>query len=215
MIDRAGNAFSVPPTTAEVMEIPLFPLNAVLFPGGHLPLRIFEPRYLEMVSNCMKENIGFGICLISDGNETDTVAQSRRIGTLCEISYFNRQPDGLLGITASGKQRFQILSKRIAQNQLVYAQVSLLPLEPSAPIEIKFAATISLLESLFKQLGQPYTRMVKNYDCASWVSSRLCELLPIDLRLKQQFLELEDPLARINALWVILQAMARNKPDSD
>ena len=196
------------------LEIPLFPLNTVLFPNGHLPLRIFEPRYLEMVSDCMKTNSGFGICLIKSGEETGTVADTHDIGTLCEISYFNTHSDGLLGITASGKQRFRILSRHIENNQLIYARVKLLDSETSMPIDMKYSATVSLLESLFNQLGQPYTRMEKHYDCASWVSSRLTELLPIELKKKQHFLEMTDPHARIEALWTILQSMARTKPET-
>jgi hypothetical protein len=199
--------------TEEIFEIPLFPLNTVLFPGGQLPLRIFEPRYLDMISNCMKNESDFGICLIKTGSETGRAPEVYNTGTLCDISYFNMQSDGLLGITANGKQRFTIVEKRVLENQLILAKVQVLEQEPSVPIEIKFAPTVSLLESLFQQLGQPYTRMTKHYDCCSWVSSRLTELLPMDLSKKQNFLEMDDPVSRLEAIWTLLQALAKNKAE--
>jgi len=193
------------------MTIPLFPLNTVLFPGGQLPLRIFEPRYLDMISNCMKHESDFGICLIKSGSETGKAPEVYRVGTLCDISYFNMQSDGLLGITANGKKRFRIIDHRVKDNQLIVADVEVMEMEPSVPIELKYAPSITLLENLFQQLGQPYTRMKKHYDCASWVSSRLTELLPIELAKKQNFLEMDDPSARIEAIWILLQALAKSK----
>lgn len=195
----------------ETLTIPLFPLNAVLFPGGQLPLRIFEPRYLDMISNCMKNESGFGICLIKSGEETGKAPEVHKLGTLCDISYFNMQSDGLLGITAQGKQRFRILEKQVLENQLIVAEVQLLEQEASVPIELKYAPSVSLLENLFQQLGQPYTRMKKHYECASWVSSRLTELLPIELIKKQGFLEMDDPISRLDAVWTLLQTLAKSK----
>ena len=192
-------------------KIPLFPLNTVLFPGGQLPLRIFEPRYLDMVSDCMKHESDFGICSIKSGSETGMAPEIYNIGTLCDISYFNMQSDGLLGITANGKQRFQIIDKTVMDNQLIVATIEELEMEPSVPIELKYAPTVTLLENLFQQLGQPYTRMKKHYECCSWVSSRLTELLPIELAKKQAFLEMDDPLSRIEAIWILLQSLAKSK----
>ncbi|MGD8571467.1 MAG: LON peptidase substrate-binding domain-containing protein, partial [Gammaproteobacteria bacterium] len=91
------------------LSIPLFPLHTVLFPKGTLPLRIFEPRYLDMVSTCMKVGQGFGICLIKEGSEVGKAAETYETGTLTEISYFNVDANGMLCITAQGTQRFHIL----------------------------------------------------------------------------------------------------------
>jgi len=192
-------------------RVPLFPLNTVLFPGGQLPLRIFEPRYLDMISDCMKNESDFGICLIRSGSETGTAPEVYNIGTLCDISYFNMQADGLLGITANGKQRFQIVDKTVMDNQLIIANIEVLETEPSVPLELKYAPMVTLLENLMQQLGQPYTRMHKHYECSSWVSSRLTELLPIELPKKQAFLELDDPISRIEGVWALLQSLAKSK----
>ncbi len=187
--------------------IPLFPLHAVLFPGGTLPLRIFEPRYLDMVSDCMKTEKGFGVCLIRKGSETGKAADTYEIGTLSEICYFNKQPDGLLGITALGQQRFKILSQQVQPNQLTLAEVTLLDNEQTSPLPKEFDHTATTLRRLLEQLGYPFIKMETQYHDASWVSSRLSELLPIRLEQKQYFLQLDDPLQRLERLSALMDEM--------
>lgn len=189
------------------ITIPLFPLHAVLFPGGTLPLRIFEPRYLDMVSDCMKAEKGFGVCLIREGSEVGKAADTYEIGTLSEICYFNKQPDGLLGITAHGQQRFKILTQEVQANQLTLAEVSLLENEQSCPLPEEFSRTTDTLRRLLEQLGYPFIKMETSYDDASWVSSRLAELLPIRLEQKQYFLQLDDPLQRLERLSALMDEM--------
>lgn len=189
----------------ETQTIPLFPLHSVLFPGGKLPLRIFEPRYLDMVSNCFKSGKGFGICLIREGSEVGKAAETYETGTLSEITYFNKQVDGLLGITVTGKQRFHILSKEIRGNQLTIAEVELLPNEQESHIPEQYKPAVEVLKKLFSQLGYPFLKMEKRYDDASWVSSRLSELLPIRLEQKQYFLQLDDPVQRLERLTCLLE----------
>ncbi len=189
------------------VTIPIFPLHAVLFPGGTLPLRIFEPRYLDMVSACMKEDKGFGVCLIKEGSEVGKAADTYETGTLSEISYFNQQPDGLLGITAQGKQRFKILSTEIQSNQLTMAEVELLDNENPCPLPEQFSDAAKVLQGLLEQLGYPFIKMEKHYDEASWVGSRLAELLPIRLEQKQYFLQLDDPIQRMERLAALLEDM--------
>lgn len=186
------------------ITIPLFPLHTVLFPSGTLPLRIFEPRYLDMVSHCMKTDIGFGICLIREGSEVGKAANTYEIGTLSEITYFNQQSDGLLGITARGQQRFRILSTEVQPNQLTMAEVEPLDNETSSDLPQEFTGAAKTLRSLLGQLGQPFIRMEKHYEDAGWVGSRLTELLPIRLEQKQYFLQLDDPIQRLERLTALL-----------
>lgn len=186
------------------LSIPIFPLHTVLFPEGTLPLRIFEPRYLDMISNCMKTETGFGVCLIREGSEVGKAADTYETGTLCDIDYFNQQPDGLLGITARGKQRFHILSTEIQSNQLTMAKVELLENEASATLPAQYTACADILRNLLEQLDYPFAKMEKHYEDASWVSSRLAELLPIRLEQKQYFLQLDDPLQRLERLSALL-----------
>jgi len=189
------------------LSIPLFPLHAVLFPGGTLPLRIFEPRYLEMVSTCMKENKGFGVCLIREGSEVGKAANTYDVGTLSEICYFNQQADGLLGITAKGVQRFRILSTDVKPNQLTIAEVELIENEQPGKLPEKFSSAAEILRGLMEQLGYPFIKIEKKYDDASWVGSRLAELLPIRLEQKQYFLQLDDPIQRLERLSEMLTDM--------
>ena len=185
--------------------IPIFPLHTVLFPGGTLPLRIFEARYLDMISQCMKDGCGFGVALIREGSEVGKAADTFDTGTLSEIAYFNQQPDGLLGITARGQQRFQIISKEVQPNQLTVAEVTLLDNEAAQPLPQKYSAAADTLRGLLEQLDQPFINMEKHYDDASWVGCRLAELLPIRLEQKQYFLQLDDPIQRLERLMALLE----------
>ena len=189
------------------LTIPLFPLHTVLFPQGVLPLRIFEPRYLEMISTCLKNEQDFGICLIRTGSEVGDAAETYAIGTVSEITYFNRQADGLLGITVSGKQRFQILSKEVQANQLTMAEVELLPNDQPRSIPPQYQKVVDVLRKIFDQLGYPFIKLEKRYDDASWVSSRLAELLPLRLEQKQQLLQLDDPLQRLEQIKHLLASL--------
>ena len=102
----------------KTIQLPLFPLHTVLFPGGPLPLRIFEARYLDMVSQCLQEDSGFGVCMIRHGREVGEPASTENMGVVARIVDWHQRHDGLLGITAIGEQRFRIASVRIQDNQL-------------------------------------------------------------------------------------------------
>lgn len=189
------------------LQIPLFPLQTVLFPGGPLPLRIFEPRYLDMVSHCLKSGTGIGVVLIRDGSEVGVAATTHEVGTVSQITYWNRLSNGILGITVRGEQRFQILSQQVQSSQLVLADVELIPNDPELAIPHKYQPMVSFLHQIIEQLEPPYTTMPTKYDDASWISARLVELLPMDLSQKQLFLKLDDPIQRLDRLDAILQDM--------
>ena len=155
----------------------------------------------------MKEEKGFGVCLIREGSEVGKAANTYDVGTLSEICYFNQQADGLLGITAKGVQRFRLISTSVKPNQLTIAEVELIENEPYCPLPKKFSAAAEILRSLLDQLGYPFIKMEKKYDDASWVGSRLAELLPIRLEQKQYFLQLDDPIQRLERLGEVLTDM--------
>lgn len=190
-----------------IITIPLFPLNAVLFPGGVLPLRIFEPRYLDMVSDCLKSDTGIGVVLIRDGAETGIAADTFEIGTLSHISYWHKRSNGILGITLKGEQRFRVLSHSIKKNQLIMAEVELLASPPVTKIPNGYDHMVLLLQQIISQLEPPYTTMPTNYECADWVSARLTELLPLALTDKQDLLYLDDVLERFSKLEDLLSKM--------
>ncbi len=188
------------------MRVPLFPLNTVMFPGGVLPLRIFEPRYLDMVSQCLRDEMLIGVIQIrGDGKEVGQAAETYDVGTLSIISYWNRRPDGLLGITLRGTQRFQVLSHEVQHDQLIMAEVE--PLLESTPVAMndKYQAMASLLRKIIAQLEPPYTTMPTQYDDLEWISARLCELLPMPMEYKQELLEYDDIIDRIEQLYSLIK----------
>jgi Lon protease-like protein len=188
-----------------LLSVPLFPLNTVLFPGGVLPLRIFEPRYLDMVSDCLRHNTEIGVIQIQDGNEVGEAAHTYRVGTLSMISYWNRRNDGLLGITLRGTRRFQILDAEVKPDQLIVANVEVLPNCPGLAIQQKYQGMAGLLRKIISQLEPPYTTMPAHYDDLEWISARLVELLPMPLDFKQELLEHDDIFLRIERLVALIQ----------
>jgi len=188
------------------VNIPLLPLHTVLFPGGVLPLRIFEPRYLDMISTCLRESSPFGVCLIRAGQETGLAASTCEVGTLVRISWFERRPDGLLGIDVDGVQRFRILQSAVQNDQLILANIELLADEPACAMPAEWQSLVSLLQTMLAQLQFPYARLTPRYDDAVWVSARLAELLPLKLELKQALLQTDDPLLRLQKLQAAIEA---------
>jgi len=187
--------------TAAAHDIPLFPLNTVLFPGGMLSLRVFERRYLDLVRDCARNGGGFGVCLILQGREVGEAAVPAAIGTLAHIVDFYTQPDGLLGICVNGGRRFHVGRSRVRDNGLAHGEVQLLPDEPVVAIPPQFQLLATILERLLDKSGHAHSKAPRqNYDDAGWVGFRLAEALPIDNRERQHLLQLCDPLERLDQL---------------
>lgn len=176
------------------MEIPLFPLNTVLFPGGPLPLRVFEPRYLDMISRCLRHDTPFGVVLIKDGREAGR-ATTHDVGTLATVVDWYQGSDGILGITALGSGRFRLLAGDRQDDGLYTGEVELLSEPPPMPLPHSYRALPQILESVMNDLGRLYEDLERNFDNAVWVAHRFIEILPIGLEQKQAWLESEDILA--------------------
>ncbi len=181
-------------------EIALFPLNTVLFPGGPLPLRIFETRYTDMVRRCMREQSAFGVVLIRAGVEVGEVASAAEIGTSARIVDFYQLPDRLLGITCLGEKRFRVVSRHRQPDGLNLGTVEWLPEEPKTAVPGEYQHLSDLLRKVLPELGDIYQTVPTHFDDASWVGSRLVEILPISLGDKQACLEMEDPVQRLARL---------------
>lgn len=178
--------------------LPIFPLQAVLFPGGALNLRIFEPRYLDMVRACARDAAGFGVCLILEGREAGEAAMPAAVGTLARITDFCTLPDGLLGIGAEGGERFQVTTTHVRDNGLVQGEVRFWPDEAVVPVPAEHGLLATILERLLEQIGGPMAKVDRcRFDDASWVGFRLAELLPLAQAEKQQLLQLTDPMQRL------------------
>ena len=189
-------------------EIPLFPLNTVLFPRGPLPLRIFETRYTDMVKRCMREQSGFGVVLLREGREAGAPVSFCQVGTSARIVDFNLLPDGLLGISCHGERRFRVQRAWVADDGLNMAEVEWLDASPglarSSPDSLAIPETYrhlaDLLRKVLPELGEIYSTLEPRFEDAEWVSARLTEILPISLDDKQYCLELDDPLQRLELI---------------
>ncbi len=179
--------------------LPLFPLNAVLLPGGLLPLRIFEARYLDMVSECLRENKGFGVCLIRNGRETGEVADVYHTGTRVHIVDWEQHPDGLLGIWVRGDVKFRVIETEVRPDQLLVGKVQYEPSERRTPLPEEFLDLKVLLQHIIEQIESPLSQQ-QQIDDAGWVAGRLIEWLPLELEHKQKLLEMNDPLSRLFCL---------------
>ncbi len=128
------------------------------------------------------------------------VSSISEVGTAARIIDFDQMPDGLLGIVCSGEQKFRVEDRRVAADGLNVGTVTWLPPEPAQPLPPQYAHLWQLLRKVLPQLGDAYSMLPTNFDDAGWVSSRLVEILPISLADKQECLELDDPLARLERI---------------
>ena len=182
-----------------VRELPLFPLSTVLFPGGPLPLRIFEPRYLDMVSRCLREQSGFAVVMVSEGDEAAATTSFAAMGTEARIVDFDRLDDGLLGISCIGRERIRVLDAWCEPDGLNRGRVIDIDADPVVPVPEGQAWLAEVVRRVLPEAGSVY-RYVELRDDAAWIGNRLAELLPLSLTEKQALLELADQLERLAAL---------------
>lgn len=180
--------------------IPLFPLQTVLFPGGPLPLRIFETRYTDMVGRCAREQKPFGVVLIQEGEEAGEVSTTAAVGCTARIADFYTLQDGLLGISCLGEHKFRAERVWREADGLNVAEVSWLADEPRIALAPDYSRLADIVRRAMSELEEHYQHVEKRFDDASWVGSRLAELLPLRLPDKQALLEMADPVARLDAL---------------
>lgn len=181
-------------------SLPLFPLHTVLFPGGVLPLRIFERRYLDLVADCLRNDRGFGVCLIRSGHEVGAAAEAFTVGTLASIQDWDNTPEGLLAITVRGERRFRVLESEVRADQLSVARIEWIEEAPAVALPLEYAPLARLLEHLLDDLDPPFKDLPRALNDAGWVGARLIELLPLDPLEKQALLELDDPLRRLTTV---------------
>ena len=202
-------------------EISVFPLGTVLFPGGPLPLRIFEPRYLDMVSDCLRNERPFGVCLIRSGAEVGEPAEPHRTGTLARIVDWGRDDRGILTIDAVGEARFRLGETRTAPDRLLVGACEPL-VEERAEVPAAYRPLARLARTLTGRLAEQYRHVPSppaedSPDTATWTGYRLAELLPIPMPHRQNLLEMNDPVARLRRIdrVVALMAEAARSDDSE
>jgi Lon protease-like protein len=192
------------------LDLPLFPLGTVLYPGGQLSLRIFERRYLDMVRECARTGGSFGVCLILEGQEAGAPALPAAVGTLAHIVDFHNREDGLLGILAEGGERFRVMRTRVRSDGLVRGDVDTWPVEPTHEVPVELALLQSILERLIETMAPQWRHAPRHrYDDASWLGFRLAELLPLQADEQQRLLEITNPVQRLAELRDILPRFQR------
>ena len=190
------------------MSYPLFPLNTVLFPGCILDLQIFEARYLDMVSACMRRGEGFGVVALLEGREVGEAA--RRFSTLgCEalIRDFQQRPNGLLGIRVEGGRRLRVGEVSVQADQLTLAEVSWLDEAEDAPLLAEHADLAALLSALAEHplvAGLGMGGVVAGQQA---LANQLAYLLPFAIEQKLQLLQLDAPLQRLELIQHLLDRM--------
>jgi uncharacterized protein len=186
-------------------QLPLFPLHTVLVPGASLGLRIFEPRYLDLVRECGRSGSGFGVCLLLQGEEDDPGAVPAAVGTLARIEDFGTGDDGLLTLQVRGVRRFRALDTRVRDNGLAVASVEWLAPDPDDELRPEHGLLAELLRRILEQVGDAAAQPSPvQLDDAAWVGWRLAELLPLEDPQRQALLQEDDPHARLDQLLRLL-----------
>jgi len=187
-------------------EIPIFPLSTVLFPGGMLPLRIFEQRYLEMTKICIRDNSPFGVCLIREGHEVGNPAVPHTVGCTAHILRWDMPHLGLFHLMTEGGSVFRILEQWSSRTGLLQAQVELEPRAPEVALPEAFQPLAALLETIMSKVGADRFPSPARLDDAAWVAYRLAESLPLEASLRQQLLEVRDPLLALDEVKTFLRS---------
>jgi Lon protease-like protein len=185
-------------------NLPLFPLQSVLFPGAQLQLRVFEARYLDLVSRCLREQQPFGAICLRQGNEVrsadDESVLLETTGVLAKLEEVDAEQAGVLRVRCLGTQRFEIDEPLQQSDGLWVARAWLIDDDAAvAPAETMVATVRALanaIGALERKGGSPFVKPYR-FDEAGWVANRWCELLPISLAAKQKLMALEDPQMRL------------------
>ena len=208
-------------TPLTLQRLPLFPLETVLFPGGWLPLRIFEVRYLDMIRRCHDVQAPFGVVCLTSGSEVETASgrasgpeRFHSVGTLAHIEHLAQPQQGMLNVQCRGQQRFQIDHAEKLKHGLWVADVTLLDHDLAAPVVGELSGTANHLQQLLRKLATqdvdsaqlplqpPYA-----WNDAGWVANRWAELLPLPTSTKQRLMAMDSPMVRLELVSDLLEQL--------
>ncbi len=194
-------------------ELPLFPLSTVLFPYGRMPLQIFEPRYVDLVSDCLKHETEFGVVWIREGNEVvvDTdhaMPRLAQIGCTARIVDWDALPRGRLGVTIEGHTKFRVLATQQRPNYLVVADVEMLPEDELHAIPEHASDLVEVLRQLSEHPLVARLKVEPNVADAGRLTNQLAQLLPIPAAEKFALLIESDPLQRLDRLLLTLEQIS-------
>ena len=185
--------------------LPLFALRMVLFPEAVLGLKVFEARYLDLMSDCMRTRQPFGVICLSQGAEaglSPTTPKFEAVGVLAHIDEVDAEQTGILRVQCTGGQRFRLIQPAVqSANGLWKAHITLVPQDPVRVPGPAMQPTVTALAETIKKLqerdAEPFAQPYR-LDDAGWVANRWCELLPVPLAAKQKLMELDDPVIRLS-----------------
>ncbi|MGY4830802.1 LON peptidase substrate-binding domain-containing protein [Sphaerotilaceae bacterium SBD11-9] len=187
----------------ELISLPLFPLQAVLFPGGLLSLKVFEARYLDLISSSLRESTPFGVVALRQGSDVHKPGQPvvmEEIGTLAQVMDVDSARPGILQVRCRGMQRFAVKSREQQADGLWLAQAKLLGdddiITPTAALLDTVRGLANAIATLKQQGSEPFLKPF-TFESAGWVANRWCEILPISIAAKQKLMELPDPQVRL------------------
>jgi Lon protease-like protein len=186
-------------------KLPLFPLNTLVFPGGRLPLRVFEQRYLDMVKQAIADNTPFGICAIREGSEVGPPAIPYTIGTRVIITDWDMPQTGILHVDTQAQERFVVRSIHTEPNGLLIGTVESVSVEAATAIPDDLLLAAEILRHIVNEYGDANFPAPQDFDDAVWVGYRLAEVLPLKLSTKQNLLEMNDSVERLRILSKILK----------
>ncbi|RJG04988.1 ATP-dependent protease [Noviherbaspirillum cavernae] len=196
--------------------LPLFPLKTVLFPGGVLPLKVFETRYIDMVRDCMKRDAPFGVVLIKSGQEVGIAAEPEAVGCLACIAQVEIPTLGVMLLRTEGGERFRIRETRVLSDQRLEAQVDMIAPDTDSPVSDIHLVCAGALKAIIDDVEatgvaaegnafvSPFARPLQ-LDSTAWIANRWCEILPIPLKARQKLLELRDAQSRLSIVHQYLQ----------
>ena len=201
----------------KINDIPLFPLNIVLFPGGRFDLQIFERRYIDLVSHCMRTGTGFGICLLKSGDETNGNNLNQTVyntGTYAKIVDWDQLESGLLGITVEGAVKFVAQDFWKEEDDVLHASVEFSDIESTEadviPLGDEYTALSELLRNLEDHPLVAGRNLSIDYSDLRQLGWRLSELIPLGIDVRQELLELNDPVERLSKIEKLVSEMANN-----
>jgi len=196
------------------MDLPLFPLNTVLFPGCVLDLQIFEARYLDMIGRCMKQGSGFGVVCLLEGREAgDGGVRHAALGCEAVVVDFNQQSNGLLGIRVQGRRRFRVAASHVEPDQLIVGEVEFLKEHREEPLSSDEDDLVALLHALAEHPMVESLNMIDREsrhgteDTQQSLANKLAYLLPFLDDDKLKLLALDDPRERLDAIQDLLDEL--------
>ncbi|MED5274959.1 MAG: LON peptidase substrate-binding domain-containing protein [Pseudomonadota bacterium] len=179
---------------------PIFPLRSIVLPGGLFPLRIFERRYLDMVTECIKNNEGFCISLVKKEEPDLYVKDVFEYGSWVEITDWNKLQDGLLGITVEGKNIVKTSNTSLDKENLLRGKIEKLGLEKEYLIPQQYIVLSKFYKKIYPNLKDFMSFKQERFSDASWIGYRLTELLPIELELKADLISTSDAIERLKKI---------------